>query len=82
MIHAKRVLWTVLLAAAVFPVAARAQEGRGDVIYVPTPQVVVDEMLKMAKVGPRLRHRSWFGRRAHRDHGCEEVRRARLRRRS
>ncbi|OGA54568.1 MAG: hypothetical protein A3F74_22235 [Betaproteobacteria bacterium RIFCSPLOWO2_12_FULL_62_58] len=52
MIHAKRVLWTVLLAAAVFPVAARAQEGRGDVIYVPTPQVVVDEMLKMAKVGP------------------------------
>ncbi len=31
--------------------AAAAQEGRGDVIYVPTPQVVVDEMLRMAKVG-------------------------------
>ena len=31
--------------------AAHAQEGRGDVVYVPTPQVVVDAMLKMAKVG-------------------------------
>jgi len=29
-----------------------AQQGEGDVIYVPTPRVVVDEMLKMAKVGP------------------------------
>jgi methylase of polypeptide subunit release factors len=32
--------------------AARAQEGRGDVVYVPTPQIVVDEMLRVAKVGP------------------------------
>jgi SAM-dependent methyltransferase len=32
--------------------AALAQDGRGDVVYVPTPQVVVDEMLKIAKVGP------------------------------
>jgi len=32
--------------------AAQAQDGRGDVVYVPTPQVVVDEMLRMAKVGP------------------------------
>jgi hypothetical protein len=31
--------------------AAAAQEGRGDVVYVPTPQVVVDAMLRMAKVG-------------------------------
>jgi hypothetical protein len=31
--------------------AAQAQEGVGDVVYVPTPQVVVDTMLKMAKVG-------------------------------
>ena len=31
---------------------AGAQDGRGDVVYVPTPQVVVDEMLRMAKVGP------------------------------
>ena len=30
--------------------AARAQEGAGDVVYVPTPQVVVDSMLTMAKV--------------------------------
>ncbi len=32
--------------------AAQAQDGRGDVVYVPTPQVVVDEMLRMARVGP------------------------------
>jgi hypothetical protein len=32
--------------------AAQAQEGQGDVVYVPTPQAVVDEMLTMAKVGP------------------------------
>ena len=32
--------------------AAQAQDGRGDVVYVPTPQIVVDEMLRMAKVGP------------------------------
>jgi hypothetical protein len=43
-----------LAAAAmiVFSTWAPAQEGRGDVVYVPTPQIVVDEMLKMAKVGP------------------------------
>jgi methylase of polypeptide subunit release factors len=39
-------------AAAAFAPAAWAQEGQGDVVYVPTPQVAVDEMLKMAKVGP------------------------------
>ena len=38
--------------AALFTAPAMAQEGRGDVVYVPTPQVVVDEMLRMAKVGP------------------------------
>lgn len=31
---------------------AWAQEGRGDVVYVPTPQIVVDTMLEMAKIGP------------------------------
>lgn len=31
---------------------ASAQEGVGDVVYVPTPQIVVETMLKMAKVGP------------------------------
>ena len=30
---------------------ATAQDGKGDVVYVPTPQIVVDEMLRMAKVG-------------------------------
>ncbi len=32
---------------------ARAQEGAGDVVYVPTPQVVVDAMLDMAKVNAK-----------------------------
>jgi hypothetical protein len=41
----------VLFAAAVLAASAWAQEGRGDVVYVPTPQVTVDEMLKIAKVG-------------------------------
>jgi len=30
--------------------AASAQQGQGDVVYVPTPQIVVDEMLRMAKI--------------------------------
>jgi hypothetical protein len=43
------------LAAAIiaFTPYAAAQEGRGDVVYVPTPQVVVEEMLRMAKIGPK-----------------------------
>ncbi|MCC7483594.1 MAG: class I SAM-dependent methyltransferase [Burkholderiales bacterium] len=43
------------LAAALTLVAApvASQEGQGDVVYVPTPQIVVDEMLNMAKVGPK-----------------------------
>ena len=41
------------LVVAVFAAAgARAQQGAGDVVYVPTPQVVVDAMLRIAKVGP------------------------------
>jgi hypothetical protein len=42
------------LAAALFIAAPalHAQEGEGDVVYVPTPQEVVEEMLNMAKVGP------------------------------
>src|SRR6476469_9840143 len=39
-------------AAVLFAVPAMSQEGRGDVVYVPTPQIVVDEMLTMAKIGP------------------------------
>src|SRR5947209_1915666 len=46
-------LWVVLLASiGFFSAPASSQEGRGDVVYVPTPQVVVDEMLRMAKIGP------------------------------
>src|SRR5690606_31578875 len=33
--------------------ATPAQEGQGDVVYVPTPQIVVEEMLNMAKIGPK-----------------------------
>jgi len=33
--------------------AVRAQEGAGDVVYVPTPQVVVESMLTMAKVSAK-----------------------------
>lgn len=40
----------VLGSLAALPAAA--QDGRGDVVYVPTPQIVVDTMLEMAKVGP------------------------------
>ena len=40
-------------ALTVFAAAVGAQGGAGDVVYVPTPQVVVDTMLTMAKVGPK-----------------------------
>jgi hypothetical protein len=43
----------MLFALACAPLQLSAQEGVGDVVYVPTPQVVVDEMLRMAKVGPK-----------------------------
>lgn len=43
--------WALPLIALTAP--ALAQEGRGDVVYVPTPQIVVDEMLTMAKLGPK-----------------------------
>ncbi|MBM3357395.1 MAG: methyltransferase domain-containing protein [Betaproteobacteria bacterium] len=41
------------VALALAAPGAGAQDGRGDVVYVPTPQIVVDEMLQMAKVGPK-----------------------------
>ena len=41
-----------LAAALLLAAPSRAQEGEGDVVYVPTPQHVVEEMLAMAKVGP------------------------------
>jgi hypothetical protein len=47
--------WVIVSAvlALVLPLRLQAQEGVGDVVYVPTPQIVVDEMLRMAKVGPK-----------------------------
>ena len=43
-----------LMLALVLPFRLHADErGVGDVVYVPTPQVVVEEMLRMAKVGPQ-----------------------------
>ena len=52
------------------------QEGK-DVVWVPTPQALVDKMLDMAKVTAEgLRHRPRLGRRAHRHHR-REARRAR-----
>jgi hypothetical protein len=46
-------LWLGFFASVVFMSGpALSQEGVGDVVYVPTPQIVVDEMLSMAKIGP------------------------------
>lgn len=47
----KRVMGAALWLALVVPLHLLAEErGVGDVVYVPTPQVVVDEMLRMAKL--------------------------------
>ena len=40
------VCWAALAAAP----SSWAQTGKGDVVYVPTPQIVVDEMLGMARI--------------------------------
>jgi methylase of polypeptide subunit release factors len=52
----KRMFGAGLLLALIVPLLSLAQEERergvGNVVYVATPQVVVDEMLRMAKVGP------------------------------
>src|SRR3972149_440042 len=48
--------WKSIVGSALLglvPLQLPAQEGVGDVVYVPTPQVVVDEMLRTAKVGPK-----------------------------
>jgi hypothetical protein len=47
---AKWWLLTMSLATTVFSATALAQDGKGDVIYVPTPQIAVDEMLRLAKI--------------------------------
>ena len=48
-----RLAFAAVLSFAALTTPAPAQEGRGDVVYVPTPQVVVEEMLRMAKIGPK-----------------------------
>jgi len=48
--------WKLIAGSALLglvPLQLPAQEGAGDVVYVPTPQIVVEEMLRMAKVGPK-----------------------------
>jgi len=50
----RRLVATGLASATslLLPSALRAQYGEGDVVYVPTPQVVVNRMMTMAKVNP------------------------------
>ena len=50
----KHVLRAGLLLALAVPLllAAEEERGVGNVVYVPTPEIVVEEMLRMAKVGP------------------------------
>jgi len=48
----KWMLWAGFWLGCALPLQLAAQEGAGDVVYVPTPQIVVEEMLRMAKVGP------------------------------
>ncbi len=48
-----KMLGSVALVMSGLVLPAVAQEGRGDVVYVPTPQIVVDTMLQMAKIGPK-----------------------------
>ncbi|MEO7726180.1 MAG: SAM-dependent methyltransferase, partial [Burkholderiales bacterium] len=53
----KHLLGAGLLVALMLPLGLMAEEdnerGVGDVVYVPTPQIVVDEMLGMTKIGPK-----------------------------
>lgn len=48
-----KILGVAALVMGGMAMPAAAQEGRGDVVYVPTPQIVVDTMLQMAKIGPK-----------------------------
>ena len=56
----KQMKWVLnagLMLAFALPAFLHAQDdkerGVGDVVYVPTPQIVVDEMLGMTKIGPK-----------------------------
>ena len=48
--HMKQLFWALSTVALLAATPACAQTGVGDVVYVPTPQIVVDSMLDMAKV--------------------------------
>jgi hypothetical protein len=48
----KQTLGIFLILMVLFPLRLWAQDGVGDVIYKPTPQTAVEEMLSLAKVGP------------------------------
>ena len=50
--RAMRSLASMVAALALAVGPAGAQDGEGDVVYVPTPQNVVEAMLDLAKVGP------------------------------
>lgn len=50
MTRLSKFLFGLAASTAFFAPPALSQEGVGDVVYVPTPQIVVDEMLRMAKV--------------------------------
>ncbi|HSQ02809.1 MAG TPA: class I SAM-dependent methyltransferase [Burkholderiales bacterium] len=47
-----KLMWSAVWLLSAIAITAQAQEGQGDVVYVPTPQIVVNEMLEMAHVGP------------------------------
>lgn len=50
---ARAMQWMAAVVGAALLAPALAQQGRGDVVYVPTPQIVVDTMLDMAGVGAK-----------------------------
>ena len=49
----KKLGFALALPLVALSTAALGQDGRGDVVYVPTPQIAVDEMLRLAKIGPK-----------------------------
>ena len=53
LLHSGMVFAAVLSALAAVPALAQPDGPKGEVPYVPTPQVTVDEMLRLANVGPQ-----------------------------
>jgi SAM-dependent methyltransferase len=52
LVSVRPIVFALALAGGLSVASVQAQEPRLDVIYVPTPQEVVDRMLELAKVGP------------------------------